>query len=173
MEIDEFQGQRITPDHAEYDTARAVWNGAIDRYPRLIARCSGTADVAAAVRFAREHDLEIAVRGGGHNVAGTAVCDDGIVIDLSAMRAVRVDPDSGTAQVQGGALWGDVDQQTQAHGLATTGGIVSHTGVAGLGPVPWIMGLGRGARSGSRRRRWFRGTCSRVCRSGWPRRGEL
>jgi FAD/FMN-containing dehydrogenase len=142
MEIDEFQGQQITADHAEYDTARAVWNGAIDRYPRLIARCRGTADVAAAVRFAREHDLEIAVRGGGHNVAGTAVCDDGIVIDLSAMRAVRVDPDSGTAQVQGGALWGDVDQQTQAHGLATTGGIVSHTGVAGLtlgGGIGWLM----------------------------------
>jgi FAD/FMN-containing dehydrogenase len=103
MEINKFQGQRITADHAEYDTARAVWNGAIDRYPRLIARCSGTADVVAAVRFAREHDLEIAIRGGGHNVAGTAVCDDGIVIDLSAMRAVRVHPDSGTAQVQGGA----------------------------------------------------------------------
>src|SRR5512145_2936203 len=142
MKIDEFQGQQITADHSEYDTARAVWNGAIDRYPRLIARCRGTADVAAAVRFAREHDLEIAMRGGGHNVAGTAVCDDGIVIDLSAMRAVRVDPDRGTAQVQGGALWGDVDQQTQAHGLATTGGIVSHTGVAGLtlgGGIGWLM----------------------------------
>jgi FAD/FMN-containing dehydrogenase len=142
MEIEEFQGQRITADHPEYDTARAVWNGAIDRYPRLIARCSGTADVAAAVRFARAHDLEIAVRGGGHNVAGTAVCEDGIVIDLSAMRAVQVDPDGGTAKVQGGALWGDVDRQTQAHGLATTGGIVSHTGVAGLtlgGGIGWLM----------------------------------
>jgi FAD/FMN-containing dehydrogenase len=142
MEIDGFQGQRITADDADYDTARAVWNGAIDRYPRLIARCSGTADVAAAVRFAREHDLEIAVRGGGHNVAGTAVCDDGIVIDLSAMRAVEVDPGRGTARVQGGALWGDVDQRTQAHGLATTGGIVSHTGVAGLtlgGGIGWLM----------------------------------
>src|SRR5512145_265483 len=106
MEMDQFQGQRITADHAEYDTARAVWNGAIDRYPRLIARCSGTADVAAAVRFAREHDLEIAVRGGGHNVAGTAVCDDGIVIDLSPMRAVWVDAINRTARVQGGALWG-------------------------------------------------------------------
>ena len=131
-EIDGFRGQLITPDHADYDTARAVWNGAIDRRPRLIARCSGIADVASAVRFARDHDLEIAVRGGGHNVAGTAVCDDGIVIDLSAMRAVWVDPAGGTAQVQGGALWGDVDHETQAHGLATTGGIVGHTGVAGL-----------------------------------------
>jgi FAD/FMN-containing dehydrogenase len=142
MEIVNFQGQQITADHAEYDTARAMWNGAIDRHPRLIARCGGTADVVAAVRYAREHDLEIAVRGGGHNVAGTAVCDDGIVIDLSAMRAVRVDPDRGTVQVQGGALWGDVDRQTQAHGLATTGGIVSHTGVAGLtlgGGIGWLM----------------------------------
>jgi FAD/FMN-containing dehydrogenase len=142
MEIDEFQGQQITADHAEYEAARAVWNGAIDRSPRLIARCSGTADVAAAVRFARTHDLAIAIRGGGHNVAGTAVCDDGIVIDLSAMRAVQVAPSRGTAQVQGGALWGDVDQQTQIHGLATTGGIISHTGVAGLtlgGGIGWLM----------------------------------
>jgi FAD/FMN-containing dehydrogenase len=142
MKIDEFQGQQITGDHAEYDTARAVWNGAINRRPRLIARCSGTADVTAAVRFGREHDLEIAIRGGGHNVAGTAVCDDGIVIDLSAMRAVRVDADRGTVEVQGGALWADVDQQTQDHGLATTGGIVSHTGVAGLtlgGGLGWLM----------------------------------
>src|SRR5574341_1744336 len=142
MEIKQFQGRQITRDHAEYDTARAVWNGAIDRHPRLIARCGGTADVAAAVRFARDHDLEIAVRGGGHNVAGTAVCDDGIVIDLSAMRAVWVDPVARTAHVLGGALWGDVDHETQAHGLATTGGIVGHTGVAGLtlgGGIGWLM----------------------------------
>jgi hypothetical protein len=132
MEIDGFRGQLIAADDADYDTARAVWNGAVDRRPQLIARCNGTADVAAAVRFARDHDLEIAVRGGGHNVAGTAVCDDGIVIDLSAMRAVSVDPAGRTARVQGGALWGDVDYETQAHGLATTGGIVGHTGVAGL-----------------------------------------
>ena len=142
MEINGFRGQLITADHAEYDDARAIWNGAIDRHPRLIARCSGTADVAAAVQFARDHDLEIAVRGGGHNVAGTAVCDDGIVIDLSAMRAVSVDPDGRTARVQGGALWGDVDHETQAHGLATTGGIVSHTGVAGVtlgGGIGFLM----------------------------------
>ena len=137
-----FRGQLISSDHADYNTARAVWNGAIDRRPRLIARCIGTSDVVAAVRFAREHDLEIAIRGGGHNVAGTAVCDNGIVIDLSAMRGVRVDPVERMAWVHGGALWGDVDRETQAHGLATTGGIVSHTGVAGLtlgGGVGWLM----------------------------------
>ena len=119
-----------------------MWNGTVDRRPRLIARCRGTADVAAAVRFARDRDLEIAVRGGGHNVAGTAVCDDGIVIDLSAMRAVSVDPVERMAHVQGGALWGDVDHETQAHGLATTGGIVSHTGVGGVslgGGIGWLM----------------------------------
>src|SRR5687768_7985480 len=124
MEIDGFRGELIAADHAEYDTARAVWNGLVDRRPRVIARCSGAADAVAAVRFARDNDLEIAVRGGGHNVAGTAVCDDGIVVDLTGMRAVWVDPARRTARVQGGALWGDVDHQTQAHGLATTGGIV-------------------------------------------------
>jgi FAD/FMN-containing dehydrogenase len=142
VEIDGFRGRLIGADHADYDIARAVWNGAIDRRPRLIARCIGTADVVAAVRFARNHDLDIAIRGGGHNVAGTAVCDDGIVIDLSAMRAVRVDPANRRAWVQGGALWGDVDHETQARGLATTGGIVSHTGVAGLtlgGGIGWLM----------------------------------
>jgi hypothetical protein len=142
MEIHGFQGELIAADHAEYDAARAVWNGTIDRRPRVIARCSGAADAAAAVRFARDHDLEIAVRGGGHNVAGTAVCDDGIVVDLSAMRAVWVDPAGRTARVQGGALWGDVDHETQAHGLATTGGIVSHTGVGGVtlgGGIGWLM----------------------------------
>ena len=142
IEIDGFRGELITVDDTDYDAARAVWNGAIDRRPRLIARCSGSADVAAAVRFARAHDLEMAVRGGGHNVAGTAVCDDGIVIDLSAMRAVLVDAAGRTARVQGGALWGDVDHETQAQGLATTGGIVGHTGVAGLtlgGGLGWLM----------------------------------
>ncbi len=132
MEINGFRGQLITADDPDYDSARAVWNGTIDRRPRLIARCRGTADVAAAVRFARDRELEIAIRGGGHNVAGTAVCDDGIVIDLSAMRAVWVDPAGRTARVQGGALWSDVDNETQSYGLATTGGIVSHTGVGGL-----------------------------------------
>ena len=140
--LDGFRGRLISAGNPDYDSARKVWNGAIDRRPRLIARCIGTRDVVAAVRFARDHDLEIAIRGGGHNVAGTAVCDDGIVIDLSAMRGVRVDPKGRRAWVQGGALWGDVDHETQAHGLATTGGIVSHTGVAGLtlgGGVGWLM----------------------------------
>ena len=141
-QIPGFRGDVIVPDHHDYDDARAVWNGAVDRHPRLIARCRGTADVAAAVRFARDRDLEIAVRGGGHSVAGTAVCDGGIVVDLSAMRAVSVDPVERTALVQGGALWGDVDHETQAHGLATTGGIVSHTGVGGVslgGGIGWLM----------------------------------
>jgi FAD/FMN-containing dehydrogenase len=142
MEFDGFRGRLIGADDVDYDVARAVWNGAIDRRPRVIARCSGTADVVAAVRFAREHNLEIAVRGGGHNVAGTAVCDGGIVVDLSNMRGVRVDAAERKAWVQGGALWGDVDRETQLHGLATTGGIVSHTGVGGLtlgGGVGWLM----------------------------------
>jgi FAD/FMN-containing dehydrogenase len=142
MQITGFRGDLIAPGHDDYEDVRAVWNGTIDRRPRLIARCSGTADVAAAVRFACARGLEIAVRGGGHNVAGTAVCDDGIVIDLSPMRAVSVDPVERIAYVQGGALWGDVDHATQAHGMATTGGIVSHTGVGGLslgGGIGWLM----------------------------------
>jgi FAD/FMN-containing dehydrogenase len=142
VQIPEFQGSVIAPGHEAYDDARAVWNGAIDRRPRLIARCRASADVAAAVRFARQHDLDIAVRGGGHNVAGTATCDDGIVIDLSTMRSVTVDPVDRTALVQGGALWSDVDQETQAYALATTGGIIGHTGVGGLslgGGIGWLM----------------------------------
>jgi FAD/FMN-containing dehydrogenase len=137
-----FHGELLLPTSHGYDDARRLWNGAVDRHPACIARCAGVADVVAAVRFARERDLEIAVRGGGHNVAGTAVCDDGLVIDLSAMRAVLVDAAGRTAWVQGGALWGDVDRETQAHGLATTGGIVGHTGVAGLtlgGGIGFLM----------------------------------
>jgi FAD/FMN-containing dehydrogenase len=139
---DSLHGPLILPGEEGYDEARSIWNGAIDRRPTCIARCTGVADVVAAVRFARDHDLEIAVRGGGHNVAGTAVCDDGLVIDLSAMRAVWVEPAGRTAWVQGGALWGDVDHETQAYGLATTGGIIGHTGVAGLtlgGGIGFLM----------------------------------
>jgi FAD/FMN-containing dehydrogenase len=137
-----FRGDLIDADHDGYDEARAVWNGRVDRRPGLVARCRDADDVGAAVRFAGAHDIEIAVRGGGHNVAGTAVCDDGIVVDLSSMREVWVDPVERLAHVQGGALWGDVDRATQAHGLATTGGIVSHTGVGGLslgGGIGWLM----------------------------------
>ncbi|MFP9061578.1 FAD-binding oxidoreductase [Natrialbaceae archaeon A-chndr2] len=134
--IEQFQttvyGDVVRPDDAEYDDARSVWNGMIDKYPALIARCRGVADVIRAVEFARENDLRATVRGGGHNVAGTAVCNDGLVIDLSEMRAVWVDPEERTAWVQGGATWADVDHETQAFGLATPGGVVSKTGVAGL-----------------------------------------
>ena len=134
-------GEVITPGDPEYDTARRVWNGAIDRHPAIIARVEGVADVVEAIRFARGEGLQIAVRGGGHNVAGHGTCDGGIVIDLSRMRAVRVDPAARTACVQGGALWSDVDYTTQAFGLGVPGGMVSTTGVAGLtlgGGIGWL-----------------------------------
>jgi FAD/FMN-containing dehydrogenase len=125
-------GDVIAPYHLEYDEARRVWNGMIDKRPAVIARCAGAADVAEAIRFTREYDLPLSVRGGGHNVAGTALMDDGIVIDLSAMRAVHADPVGRTVHVQGGATWADVDRVTAPLGLATPGGVVSETGVAGL-----------------------------------------
>src|SRR5688572_1484783 len=125
-------GELITPGHPEYDTARSVWNGMIDKRPAAIARCADADDVATAVRFACDHELPIAVRGGGHNVAGTAVVDDGIVVDLSALRAVRIADDRRTVYVQGGATWADVDGVTAPLGLAAPGGVVSETGVAGL-----------------------------------------
>lgn len=127
-----LRGDVITPGHPGYDAARRVWNGLIDRHPAVIARCADAGDVARALRFAVERDLPIAVRGGGHNVAGTAVCDGGVVVDLSAMRAVHVDPSGETVHVQGGATWADVDAATTPQGRATTGGVVSETGVAGL-----------------------------------------
>jgi FAD/FMN-containing dehydrogenase len=125
-------GEVIAPDHPQYETARRIWNAMIDKRPAAIARCADAGDVATAVRFAAEHGLALAVRGGGHNVAGTALVDDGLVIDLSAMRAVRLDRSGRTVHVQGGATWGDVDQVTAPLGLATPGGVVSETGVAGL-----------------------------------------
>ncbi len=127
-----FQGPLITPDHPEYDTARQIWNGQIQRRPALIARCTGVADVVAAVRVGREHDLHPAVRGGGHAVAGHATADDDLVIDLSLMTGTRVDPLARTISVQGGCLNAHLDREAQAFGLAATGGFVSHTGVAGL-----------------------------------------
>jgi FAD/FMN-containing dehydrogenase len=127
-----FRGELIEPESSGYDEIRHVRNGLIDRHPAVIARCAGTADVVAAVNFAREHELLVSVRGGGHNVAGTATNDGGLVIDLSPMRGVRVDPGAKTVRVQGGATWGDVDRETQLFGLATPGGVVSSTGVGGL-----------------------------------------
>ena len=127
-----FSGDVVRPADPSYDELRKVFNGMIDRRPALIARCTGTADVVAAVAYAREHDLPIAVRSGGHAVTGHAVCDDGVVIDLRPMNAVRVDDEERMAYVQGGANWGQVDRATQAFGLAVTGGRVPSTGVAGL-----------------------------------------
>jgi FAD/FMN-containing dehydrogenase len=125
-------GDVIVPHHREYEEARRIWNGMIDKRPAVIVRCAGAADVAAAIRLAREYRLPLSIRGGGHNVAGTALVDDGVVIDLSAMRAVHADPAAGTVHVQGGATWADVDRVTAPLGLATPGGVVSETGVAGL-----------------------------------------
>lgn len=135
-------GAVILPGDADYDAARAVWNGAIDRRPALIARCHGVADVLAALRFARTHGLLVAVRGGGHNVAGFGTCDGGIVIDLGPMKGVRVDPEARTARAQPGLTWGKFDRETQAFGLATTGGLVTTTGIAGFtlgGGIGWLM----------------------------------
>ncbi len=128
----DFHGRLIQPGDADYDTARMVRNGLIDRSPAIIARCHGTADVVAAVNFAREHDLHLSVRGGGHNVAGNAVNDGGIVIDLSEMRSVVVDPERKTADAEGGATWGDFDRETTRYDLVATGGAVSSTGIGGL-----------------------------------------
>jgi FAD/FMN-containing dehydrogenase len=138
----QIRGSLVRPGDAEYDRARSVWNGMIDRRPALVVRCAGVADVIAGLQFAREHELEVAVRGGGHNVAGFGTCDDGIVLDLSPMKGVRVDPRARTARAQGGVVWGEFDQETQAFGLATTGGLVSTTGVAGFtlgGGIGWLM----------------------------------
>lgn len=130
--IENFRGAVITADHPEYEQARRVYNGAIDKRPALIARCLGVADVVAAVKHARGAGLPIAVRGGGHSVAGHGTCDDGVLIDLSAMRGVHVDPAEGTAWVQGGATLADVDHETQLYGMAVPTGQVSKTGIAGL-----------------------------------------
>jgi FAD/FMN-containing dehydrogenase len=132
FELTGFSGRLIHPDDADYDDARRVFNGMIDRRPALLARCAGTADVVAAVNLAREQRLPLSVYGGGHSVTGAAVCDAGICVDLRDMHAVDVDPDARIARVQGGATWGQFDAATQEHGLAVTGGRVSTTGVAGL-----------------------------------------
>ena len=137
------RGEVLTPDDDGYAEARRIWNGAHDgRRPAVIVRCTGAADVIAAVGFARSNDLTIAVRGGGHSIAGFSTLDEGIVIDLSPMNGVRVDTEAQRATVGAGAVWADVDHEAQAHGLATTGGLVSSTGVAGFtlgGGIGWLM----------------------------------
>ncbi len=138
-----LRGQLLRPEDAGYDPARQVWNAMIDRRPALIARCAGASDVLAAVAFAREHGLPLAVRGGGHGVAGKAVCDDGLMIDLSPMKGIRVDPVARTARAEPGVLWEEFDQEAHAFGLATVGGVVGTTGIAGLtlgGGQGWLTG---------------------------------
>jgi FAD/FMN-containing dehydrogenase len=146
MKIEElrsaFRGEVVTPDDAGYGEHRKVWNGSIDRRPAVIARCAGVSDVRTAVRFAREHDILVAVRAGGHSFPGLSVCDGGMVIDLGLMKGVRVDPASERVRAQGGVLLGELDRETQAFGYAVPAGIVTHTGLAGLtlgGGIGWIM----------------------------------
>jgi FAD/FMN-containing dehydrogenase len=137
-----FKGTAVRPEDPSYDSARAIWNGSIDARPALIAQCRTTDDIVAAVSLARASGLPLAVRGGGHSVSGLSTCSGGVVIDLSAMRAVDVDPDRRVASVQPGATWADVDAATAAHLLATTGGLISSTGVAGLtlgGGIGWLQ----------------------------------
>jgi FAD/FMN-containing dehydrogenase len=136
------RGPLLRPGDADFDAARKVWNGMVDRTPGLIARCAGVADVVRAVDFAREQGLSVAVRGGGHNAAGLAVCDGGLVVDLTPMKGIRVDPAGRTVRAEGGVTWGEFDRETQLFGLATTGGAVSTTGIAGLtlgGGLGWLM----------------------------------
>ena len=138
-----LRGRVLRPSDEGYDPARRVWNAMVDKRPALIARCVGTADVMAAVRFAREHDLPVSMRGGGHSVAGLAVCEGGLMIDLSAMKGVRINPMTLTARAEPGVLWGEFDRESQAFGLATVGGVVSTTGIAGLtlgGGQGWLTG---------------------------------
>ena len=138
----DIHGQLLQPLDAGYDDARRVHNGLVDKRPALIARCRGTADIADAVKLARTLNLEVAVRGGGHNVAGRGTIDDGLMIDSSLMKGIHVDPKARTARAQGGVLWKEFNRETQVHGLATTGGVVGTTGLAGLtlgGGLGWLM----------------------------------
>ena len=137
-----FRGDVVPTTHSSYDEHRKIWNGSIDRHPALIARCAGVADVISAVKFGRKTGLPVAVRSGGHSFPGLSVADDALMIDLSPMKGVRVDPERRTARVQAGVLLGELDRETQAFGLAVPSGIVTHTGVAGLtlgGGIGWIM----------------------------------
>jgi len=138
-----FGGQLLRPADAGYEEARKVHNGLVDKRPALIARCTGTADIVDAVTFARKLALEVAIRGGGHNVAGRATVDGGLMIDLAPMKGVHCDPKARTARAQGGATWAEFNRETQLHGLACTGGVVSSTGIAGLtlgGGLGWLLG---------------------------------
>src|SRR5215216_2259298 len=137
-----FRGELVERGDPRFDEHRQIWNGSISRRPALIARCAGVADVIHAVRFGRQHGLPVAVRSGGHSFPGHSIADDALVIDLSPMKGVRVDPEARTARVQAGVLLGELDRETQAFGLAAPSGIVTHTGVAGLtlgGGIGWIM----------------------------------
>jgi FAD/FMN-containing dehydrogenase len=137
------RGPVVMPGDPDFDEVRKVWNGMIDRRPPVIIRCQGNADVMQAIRFAKENDLPVSIRGGGHSAAGSAVHDDALMIDLSLMDGVHVDPKNRTARAQGGAKWGAFDRETQVYGLASTGGVVSTTGVGGLtlgGGIGWLMG---------------------------------
>jgi FAD/FMN-containing dehydrogenase len=138
-----LRGRLLQRGDGGYDEARGVWNGMIDRRPALITRCAGPADVIAAVHFARDNGLLVSVKGGGHNITGNAVCDGGLMIDLAPMKSVRVDPMGRTARAEAGLTWGEYNRETQAFGLASTGGVVSTTGIAGLtlgGGLGWLMG---------------------------------
>jgi FAD/FMN-containing dehydrogenase len=144
LELDQaaLRGYAVRRGDPSYDVDRRVWNGSFDRHPAMIIRCAGVSDVIAAVKFGRTSGLPVAVRSGGHSFPGFSVADDAVVIDLSLMKGIRVDPEARTARVQGGALLGDLDRETQAFGLAVPSGIVTHTGVAGLtlgGGIGWIM----------------------------------
>ena len=139
---DDFRGELLHPGDPGYEDARRVWNGSISRFPALIARCAGVADVITAVRFARDTGLLVAVRGGGHSFPGLSVCDGGLLIDLSPMKGIRVDPEARTVTAQAGVLLGELDRETQAFGLAVPSGIVTHTGLSGLtlgGGINWVM----------------------------------
>jgi FAD/FMN-containing dehydrogenase len=137
----ELRGELLEPDDQGYNEARQVWNAMIDKYPTAIAKCSGTADVIVSVNYVRENESRFSVKSGGHHVTGTAVCNDGLVIDLSDMNGIWVDTEEQTAHVQAGATWGDVDHETQAFGLATVGGQDPNIGVAGMtlgGGIGWL-----------------------------------
>ncbi len=137
-----LRGKAILPMDPEYEQGRKIWNGMIDRHPAIIVQCAGVSDIINSVKFAHKNNLRVAVRGGGHNVAGNAVCNDGVVIDLSRMKSVRVDPIKRTARAEPGLTWGELDRETQVFGLAVTGGIVTTTGIAGFtlgGGLGWLM----------------------------------